>query len=76
MGHHFRESAYRPLLEKKLTMSCCRVILVVVSAITPPWLASVMMNFKRGHRERFDALIAPIPTPFATLVLAFMLVAL
>jgi len=30
-------------------MSCCRVICVVVSAITPPWLASVVMNFKRGH---------------------------
>jgi len=30
-------------------MSCCRVILVVVSAlITPPWLASVVKNFERG----------------------------
>ena len=29
-----------------------------------------------GHCERLDALIAPIPTPFATLVLASMLVAL
>jgi len=29
----------------------------------------------RGHRERLDALVAPIPTPFATLVLASMLVA-
>jgi len=30
----------------------------------------------RGHHERFDALVAPIPTPFATLVLASRLVAL
>jgi len=30
----------------------------------------------RGHRERLDALVARIPTPFATLVLASMLVAL
>jgi len=32
----------------------------------------------RGHRERLDsdAVSAPIPTPFATLVLASMLVAL
>jgi len=30
----------------------------------------------RGHRERLDALVAPIPTPFATLVLASLLVAL
>jgi len=58
-------------------MSCCRVILVVVSAITPPWLASVVTRGgMRGHRERFDALVAPIPTPFATRVLASMLVAL
>jgi len=25
------------------------VIFVVVSAITPPWLASVVINFERGH---------------------------
>jgi len=25
----------------------------------------------RGHRERCDALVAPIPTPFATLVSAY-----
>jgi len=30
-------------------MSCCRVIFVVVSAIMPPWIASVVMNFERGH---------------------------
>ena len=30
----------------------------------------------RGHRERLDALVAPILTPFATLVLASLLVAL
>jgi len=30
----------------------------------------------KGHRQRLDALVAPIPTPFATLVLASMLVAL
>ena len=30
----------------------------------------------RGHRESLDALITPIPTQFATLVLASMLVAL
>ena len=30
----------------------------------------------RGHRERLDALVALIPTPFATLVPALMLVAL
>jgi len=30
----------------------------------------------RGYRERLDALVALIPTPFATLVLASMLVAL
>jgi len=30
----------------------------------------------RGHRERLDALVAPIPTPFATLMLSAMLVAL
>jgi len=30
----------------------------------------------RGHRERFDALVAPIPTLFATRVFASMLVAL
>jgi len=29
-----------------------------------------------GNRERLDALVAPIPTPFATLVLASMLIAL
>jgi len=29
-----------------------------------------------GHRERLDALVAPIPSPFARLVLASMLVAL
>jgi len=29
-----------------------------------------------GHRERLGALVAPIPTAFATLVLASMLVAL
>jgi len=29
----------------------------------------------RGHHERLDALIVPIPTPFATLVLSSMLVA-
>ena len=60
-------------------MSCCRVIFVVISAITPPWLTSVVMNFERGmrgHRERFDALLAPISIPFATLVAASMLVAL
>jgi len=37
------------------------------------------MNFERGmrgHRERFDALLAPISIPFATLVAASMLVAL
>ena len=40
---------------EKLTMSCCRVIFVVVSAITPPWLASVVMNFKRGHEGALRA---------------------
>ena len=30
----------------------------------------------RGHRERLGALVAPISTSFATLVLASMLVAL
>jgi len=29
-----------------------------------------------GYRERLDAMVAPIPTPFATRVLASMLVAL
>ena len=29
-----------------------------------------------GNRERLDALVAPIPKPFATLVLASMLIAL
>jgi len=29
-----------------------------------------------GHRERLGALVAPIPKPFATLVLDSMLVAL
>ena len=60
-------------------MSYCRVISVVVSAIAPYWLASVVMNLRgdmRGHRERLDAVFAPIPTPFATLVLTSMLVAL
>ena len=60
-------------------MSCCRVIFVLVSAIRPPGLASVAINFERGHeghRERLDALVAPISTPFASLVLASMLVAL
>jgi len=35
----------------KLIMSCCRVIFADTSAITPPWLASVVtvMNFERGH---------------------------
>jgi len=33
----------------KLNMSCCRVIFVVVNVTTLPWLASVVMNFKRGH---------------------------
>ena len=58
-------------------MSCCRVILVVVSAITPPWLASVVTRGgMRGHRERFDALVTPIATQFATHMLDSMLVAL
>jgi len=42
----------------------------VMSVITPPWLVFVMMKLEkgmRGHRERFDTLVAPIPTPFATL---------
>jgi len=30
----------------------------------------------RGHRERLDALVVPIPTPFASLVPASMLIAL
>jgi len=37
---------------EKLTMSCCRVIFVVVSAIKATWLASVVMNFERGHEGR------------------------
>ena len=50
-----------------------------MSVITPHWLTSVEMNFSRGHeghRERFDTLVASIPTPFATLVPVSMLVAL
>jgi len=33
------------------------MILEVVSVITPPWLASVVMDFDRGHEgrcERFE----------------------
>jgi len=59
---------------------CCRLIFVVVSAITPPWLDSVVINFEggreRGHCECFDALVVKIPTLFATLVPASMLVSL
>ena len=43
------------------------------------WLSSVVMNLRegmRGHRERLDALVALIPTPFATLLPASMLIAL
>jgi len=34
---------------KKMTISCCRVIFVVASLITPPWLTCVVMNLERGH---------------------------
>jgi len=47
-GPSLQRICLQAVLWEKVTMSCCWVIFVVVSAITRPWFTFVVMNFERG----------------------------